>query len=189
MATRPPVGPGVEGALAALRSDINRTYGFLVGSRLRRFREDMRTNRVGKAELKAELMAGMPLINKGPCAIFAKIFREEWNARFRRKASIAFVVLTELPGHPDFTMHTVVRLPDGRYFDGGNGLMTRRRLIALHRRYERLVTSGRVAIRDMLVHDDAVLGRFIPREMSFRYVPDFSASRTRRLIRRRLEAI
>jgi hypothetical protein len=35
---------------------------------------------------------GVPCINGGPCGRLAKAFRQQWNARFREKVNIAFVM-------------------------------------------------------------------------------------------------
>jgi hypothetical protein len=81
--------------LNRLRNEINATYGF---------------------------MNGVPRINLGPCGRFAKLFREQWNTRFRDKINIVFVMV-KAPAGP-FCGHIVVRLPDGSYFDGGNGVVS-----------------------------------------------------------------
>jgi len=62
---------------------------------------------------------GSPRVNLGPCGRFAKAFYEEWNARFRDKIRIVFVM------KPDGTncFHVLVKLPDGTYYDGGNGVI------------------------------------------------------------------
>ncbi len=70
---------------------------------------------------------GVPRINLGPCGRFAKAFREQWNARFLQKVSIAFVMAND----GSQCHHVVVRLPDGNYYDGGNGVMSERTLLGL----------------------------------------------------------
>jgi hypothetical protein len=81
--------------LNSLRNEINSVYGF---------------------------ENGWPRINRGPCGRFAKLFHEQWNARFRDKIIIAFVMRTD---HPDGVgcNHVLVRLPDGNYYDGGSGVV------------------------------------------------------------------
>ena len=69
----------------------------------------------------------MPRINLGPCGRFAKAFREQWNARFPDKINIAFV----MSGDGSQCHHVVVRLPDGSFYDGGNGLMSKQTLLGL----------------------------------------------------------
>jgi hypothetical protein len=71
---------------------------------------------------------GFPRVNRGPCGRFAKAFREQWNARFLAKVNIVFVM--ENDGGE--CCHVLVRLPDGSYFDGGNGVMSERSLLTLH---------------------------------------------------------
>ena len=63
---------------------------------------------------------GVPRVNLGPCGRFAKAFREQWNARFSDKINIAFV----MSGDGSQCHHVVVRLPDGNYYDGGNGVVS-----------------------------------------------------------------
>ncbi len=59
-------------------------------------------------------------VNLGPCGRFAKAFRGQWNARFTAQANIAFVMSAD--GKECY--HVLVRLPDGNYFDGGNGVIS-----------------------------------------------------------------
>ena len=80
--------------LNALRNDIDARYGFRNGA---------------------------PRINLGPCGRFARDFRERWNGRFRDPTTIAFIMANNDPSN---CYHVLVKLPDGRYFDGGNGVMT-----------------------------------------------------------------
>jgi len=70
---------------------------------------------------------GVPRVNLGPCGRFAKTFHEQWNARFSEKINIAFV-MSEDNG---MCHHVLVRLPDGSYFDGGNGVITGEKLTSL----------------------------------------------------------
>lgn len=62
---------------------------------------------------------GGPKINQGPCVAFAIAFQEEWNRRFPEPVSLGIVM------DPQRTkaFHTLIRLPDGFAFDGGNGVM------------------------------------------------------------------
>ena len=71
---------------------------------------------------------GVPRVNRGPCGRFAKTFHERWNARFRAAVRIAFV----MPNDGGECCHVLVKLPGGSYFDGGNGVMSERALLALH---------------------------------------------------------
>jgi hypothetical protein len=81
-------------ALSALRNDINARYGF----------RDL-----------------APRINLGPCGRFARDFRERWNSRFRDPVTITFIMANNDASN---CYHVLIKLPDGRYFDGGNGVMT-----------------------------------------------------------------
>ncbi len=64
----------------------------------------------------------MPRINLGPCGPFAEAFYDQWNALFRNKITIVFIMLNNT--NPPICPHILVKLPDGSYFDGGNGVMT-----------------------------------------------------------------
>src|SRR2546423_13008218 len=69
---------------------------------------------------------GVPRVNLGPCGRVARDFRAAWNARFAQTVNIAFVM------SPDNSQcyHVLVKLPDGQFFDGGNGLLSQRDLIS-----------------------------------------------------------
>jgi hypothetical protein len=71
---------------------------------------------------------GTPRINCGPCARFAIAFLEQWNVRFREKVNIVCIM------SPDGTEcgHVVLSLPNGSYFDGGNGVVSKQTLLALY---------------------------------------------------------
>jgi len=86
-------------ALNRLRNEINANYGY---------------------------RDGVPRINLGPCGPFARAFREQWNARFKEKINIAFVMVNAPAG--EFCGHVLLKLPDGSCFDGGNGVVTERTL-------------------------------------------------------------
>jgi hypothetical protein len=88
--------------LNRLRNAINLTYGHCEG--------------------------GAPRINLGPCGRFARDFRERWNARFREKVNIVFVMTRD----GTYCYHVMVRLPDGSYCDGGNGVITAQALERLY---------------------------------------------------------
>ena len=81
-------------ALNALRNDINTRYGFRDGA---------------------------PRINLGPCGRFARDFRVRWNARFHDPVTIVFIMANNDASN---CFHVLVKLPDGQYFDGGNGVIT-----------------------------------------------------------------
>jgi len=88
-------------ALNALRNDINAQYGYRDGA---------------------------PRINLGPCGRFAKLFREQWNARFAGQVNIAFI----MSGDGSNCHHVLVKFPDGSYFDGGNGVVTENALMKFY---------------------------------------------------------
>jgi len=71
---------------------------------------------------------GVPRVNLGPCGRFAKIFREQWNARFPEKTNIALV----MSGDGSFCHHVLVKLPSGSYFDGGNGVISEDQLLKIY---------------------------------------------------------
>jgi hypothetical protein len=71
---------------------------------------------------------GAPRINLGPCGRFARDFRVRWNARFRDPVTIAFIMSKD----GTTCHHVLIKLPDGRYFDGGNGVMTEAVLMRLY---------------------------------------------------------
>jgi hypothetical protein len=96
-----PASPSRDAVLNGLRNDINAHYGYL---------------------------DGVPRVNRGPCGRFARAFCEQWNARFRAPAHIAFV----MPDDGGECCHVLVLLPGGGYFDGGNGVLSEEALLALH---------------------------------------------------------
>ena len=63
---------------------------------------------------------GAPRINLGPCGRFAKAFREEWNARFRDQINIVFIMSSA----EKECYHVLLKLPNGDYYDGGNGVIS-----------------------------------------------------------------
>jgi hypothetical protein len=102
---RPPAVAGVsEQQLAEARSD--RRVAVLIGLR-------------NEVNLTYGFKEGVPRVNCGPCGRFAKEFREQWNARFASKINIVFVMTAD----GTHCYHVLVRLPDGNYFDGGNGVI------------------------------------------------------------------
>src|SRR4051812_44140992 len=68
---------------------------------------------------------GVPRVNLGPCGRFARDFREAWNSRFRNKVQIAFV----MSGDRSMCHHVLVQLPDGNFYDGGNGIVSEGKLV------------------------------------------------------------
>ncbi len=87
---------------------------------------------------------GWPRIDRGPCGRFANLFYQEWNNRFTHKVCIAFIMKPD--GNCD---HVLIRLPDGSYYDGGNGVISGPTLLREFRVGER--------IEDMEVFDFSLL--------------------------------
>ena len=59
-------------------------------------------------------------INRGPCGRFANNFYNEWNKKYKYKIIISFVMALD----GEECHHVMVKLPNGDYYDGGNGIMT-----------------------------------------------------------------
>ena len=140
-----------NGPLDALRDDINARYGFRNGN---------------------------PRINLGPCGRFARDFRERWNARFREPVTIAFIMSNSDTSN---CFHVLVRLPDGRYYDGGNGVMTEKFLAA---RYP----DGHIEVMkqfdfELLDQRSYGLGR------TYSECPNYSDDFTRQVIEKRLSEL
>jgi len=113
---------------------------------------------------------GAPRVNLGPCGRFARDFRERWNARFADKVTIAFVMAAD----GSQCHHVLVRLPDGTYYDGGNGVVTARALMTLYQ-------NSRVD--EMTVFDPALLDkRSYGLKRSYPECPNYSDALTARLI-------
>ena len=141
-------GPGFRAdVLHALRNDVNAAYGFRNGA---------------------------PRINLGPCGRFARDFRERWNARFRDRVDIAFV----MAGDGSQCHHVLLKLPDGSFYDGGNGIMTAAALAALY-------PGSRIDV--MTRFDPALLdARSYGLSRSYPECPNYSDATTDRLIDQRL---
>jgi hypothetical protein len=71
------------------------------------------------------LYEGAPCINSGPCGSFANLFYEKWNKRFNDKVSISFIMSAD----SSECYHVQIKLPNGDYYDGGNGILTKRQLV------------------------------------------------------------
>ena len=118
-----------------------------------------------------------PRINLGPCGRFAKTFREEWNARFADKINIAFIMSQD----DSMCHHVLVRLPDGRYFDGGNGVVPEQKLVSLY-------TNSHVEV--MKEFDFALLDRrSYGLRRSYPVCPNYSDDATAQIIRRHLDKL
>jgi hypothetical protein len=137
--------------LNALRNDIDACYGFRNGA---------------------------PRINLGPCGRFARDFRERWNARFRDPVTIAFIMANNDKSN---CFHVLVKLPDGRYFDGGNGVMTGAFLATLY-------PDGH--IEEMKNFDFALLNkRSYGLGRTYPECPNYSDEFTKRAIEKRLSEL
>jgi len=138
-------------ALNALRDDIGVQYGF---------------------------RNGVPRINLGPCGRFARDFHERWNERFQEPVTIAFIMSNS---DAENCFHVLVRLPDGRYFDGGNGVMTKEFLAKLN-------PDGH--IEDIENFDFQLLDkRSYGLGRTYNECPNYSDEFTRRAIEKRLSEL
>ena len=71
---------------------------------------------------------GWPRVNLGPCGRFAKAFRQQWNQRFEAQVNIAFVMSED----GSTCHHVLIKLPNGNYFDGGNGVISQQKLLSFY---------------------------------------------------------
>jgi hypothetical protein len=140
--------------LNGLRDEINATYGFV---------------------------EGWPRINRGPCGRFAKIFHEQWNARFEEKIDIVFVMMPDIPDGVGCD-HVLVKLPDGSYFDGGGGVMSAATLLRPFR-------PGR-RIEEMAQFDPVLLDkRSYGLGRSYGLCPNYSDETTTKIIAKHLDQL
>lgn len=119
-----------------------------------------------------------PRINLGPCGRFAKTFREQWNARFAEKINIVFVM------SPDAKecYHVLVRLPNGDYYDGGNGVISGPTLLSHY-------IPG-TTLDEMLDFDFARLDKWsYSLNRTYPVCPNYSDETTLRLIIRHLDRL
>ena len=138
-------------ALNALRNDIDARYGFRNGA---------------------------PRINLGPCGRFARDFRERWNARFRDPVTIVFIMSNSDTSN---CYHVLVKLADGRYFDGGNGVMTESFLATLYP--DGHIEEMKTFDFDLLDKRSYGLGRTYP------VCPNYSDEFTQQAIEKRLSEL
>jgi hypothetical protein len=135
------IGSGLAGWLSTRKAAPTSTATSLTGNerfeRLSRLRDDV--NRTYGLDHN-----GTPRINCGPCGRFAVLFREKWQSRFQETLHVVFIL------SPDrsFCGHVMLKLPDGSYFDGGNGLLSQQQLAAMFPGYplEEMVSFDRALV-------------------------------------------
>jgi hypothetical protein len=111
-----------------------------------------------------------PRVNLGPCGRFARDFRERWNARFREPCHVIFLMADD----GSQCHHVLVRLPGGRCYDGGNGVIAEQALLRVYPNSH---------VEDMTVFDPALLDRrSYGLARSYPECPNYSDALTRRLI-------
>ena len=120
---------------------------------------------------------GAPRINLGPCGRFARDFRESWNARFNEPVTIAFIMSSD----DKLCHHVLVKLPDGRYFDGGGGVMTEMFLATLFPGSH--ISEMKKFDHELLDKRSYGLGRNYPE------CPNYSDEFTREVIERQLNRL
>lgn len=118
---------------------------------------------------------GEPAINSGPCAPFAQVLCEHWNARFTEKVHIVFI----MGKNSNECWHVLVRLPNGQLFDGGHGV------------HDAEKYKDKFNIEDMLQFDLARLEeRAYGLERAYpRYCPTFSKNDISAIIEKHLAKI
>ena len=121
---------------------------------------------------------GAPRVNLGPCGRFARDFGERWNTRFREPVTIAFIMSNSDTSN---CHHVLVKLPDGKYFDGGNGVVTEDFLRTLYPDSH---------IDEMKQFDDELLDtRSYGLRRNYPECPNYSDEFTRRVIEKRLSEL
>ena len=119
-----------------------------------------------------------PRINRGPCGRFAKLFYEEWNERFTRQVSISFIM------SPDSLecYHVLIRMPNGDYYDGGNGILSKKKLV---KKYE----QGMYII-DMFEYDFELLNKMsYGLDRTYDRCPNYTDEKTKEIIETHLDRL
>lgn len=117
------------------------------------------------------LYEGAPCVNSGPCGNFANLFYQKWNQRFEEKVTISFIMSAD----SSECYHVLVKLPNGDYYDGGNGILTKKRLV---NGYE----EGMYII-DMLEYDYQLLDeKAYGIERAYPRCPNYSVDKTSAII-------
>jgi hypothetical protein len=120
---------------------------------------------------------GIPRINIGPCGRFAKTFRDQWNGRFQRKINIVFLMAPD-----DHCCHVLVKLPEGTYFDGGNGIRSGPTLLDKFAQF----TPG-VRIEEMVEFDLKLLDKHSHGlDRTYEHCPNYSDEITSKIIDKHL---
>ena len=112
-----------------------------------------------------------PCVNSGPCGNFANLFYQKWNKRFEQKVSISFVM------SPDSSecYHVLIKLPNGDYYDGGNGILTRKYIVQGY--------NEGMYIIDMLSYDYELLEEMsYGLERPYPRCPNYSVDKTAEII-------
>jgi len=123
-------------------------------------------------------MRGTPRINCGPCTRFALAFREEWKARFGDELNLVCVL------SPDKSEcgHVALKLPDGSYFDGGNGVMSPQQLMRMFPSY---------SVEEMVPFDLERLDRLVGgiHHEHYQHCPGYSDELTASIIEKHLSRL
>lgn len=118
---------------------------------------------------------GIPKINYGPCGVFAKVFFDEWNNRFKEKCHICFILTTDR----NECDHIVIRLPSGELYDGGIGVHTDNEY------------KDTFIIEDMINYDETLLDKWsygLDRTYP-RFCPDFEREFIENVVHSNLERL
>lgn len=124
------------------------------------------------------LYEGAPCVNSGPCGNFANLLYLKWNDRFTEKVNISFIMSAD----SSECYHVLIKLPNGDYYDGGNGILTKQQLIE---GYEK----GMYVI-DMLEYDYQLLDEMsYGLEREYPRCPNYSAEETSEIINFHLDQL
>ena len=142
------MNPVITTILDGLKNDINQLLGF---------HEDT------------------PRINYGPCGVFAQLFFESWNRRFKDKAHICFVMTRDR----EECWHIVIRLPAGELYDGGIGA------------HADSIYTEDYLIDEMFTYDHDLLEKWsYGLERTYpRFCPNFDKNRVREIIDQHLDRL
>lgn len=117
------------------------------------------------------LYEGAPCVNSGPCGNFANLLYNKWNNRFNEKASISFIMSAD----SSECYHVLIKLPNGDYYDGGNGILSKQQLIE---GYEK-----GMYIIDMIEYDYQLLDKMsYGLEREYPRCPNYSVEKTSEII-------